>query len=173
MDLEERVKRLEDRAEINDLIVGYFLAADGDDLDGVGDSFTQQATFSSSGIAAAEGRDAIVAFIRASRQHMGLTIHTPHYAHITFEHPDSARGLVGAHLELVLGGETVLGAVRYVDCYRRVGERWLIDTRDMRTIYIAPWNDVSDTFASKTPARWPGGEPAESDYPRKPGTFLA
>jgi hypothetical protein len=32
MDLESRLQRLEDRAAINDLVVSYFLAHDGDDL---------------------------------------------------------------------------------------------------------------------------------------------
>lgn len=167
MNLEDRVKRLEDRVELGDLIVGYFLAADGDDLEGVGNSFTADATFSSSAAIAAEGRDNIVAFIRASREHMGLTIHTPHYAHLTFERADQAKGLVGAHLELVLGGTAVYGAVRYIDEYRRTDEGWRIYARDMRVIHIAPWADVGDAFGSPTPVRWPGAPGAASDFPRK------
>ncbi|WP_404478609.1 nuclear transport factor 2 family protein [Novosphingobium sp. BL-52-GroH] len=167
MDLEERIKRLEDRAALNDLVVGYFLAADGDDLEGVRSSFTDTATFSASGVLAGAGRDAIVAFIKASREQMGLTIHTPHYAQLAFDGPDQARGLVGAHLELVLGGTAVCGAVRYVDEYHRVGEDWRIHSRDMRTIYIAPWQQVGDAFASDTPVRWPGAPGAASDYPRR------
>jgi len=167
MDLEARIKRLEDRAALNDLVVGYFLAADGDDLEGVGNSFTEDATFSASGNPAGEGREAIVAFIKASREQMGLTIHTPHYAQLAFDGPDQARGLVGAHLELVLGGTAVYGAVRYVDEYRRVGEEWRIHKRDMRTIHIAPWQDVGAAFQSETPVRWPGAPGAASDYPRR------
>lgn len=166
MDLEARIKRLEDRAALNDLVVGYFLAADGDDLEGVGHSFTDTATFSSSGIVAGEGRSAIVDFIRASRQQMGLTIHTPHYAQLAFDGPDQARGLVGAHLELVLGGTAIYGAVRYVDEYRRVAGEWRIHSRDMRTIHIAPWQDVGKAFESDTPVRWPGTPGTASDYAR-------
>lgn len=166
-DLEQRIRRLEDRAAINDLVVGYFLAADGDDLTGVGDSFTQDASFSSSGTISASGRDGIVDFIRNARQHMGLTVHTPHYVQLHFDGDDAAEGVVGAHLELVLGGSAVYGAVRYVDRYVRQGERWLISTRDMRTIHIASWNDVAEAFASDTPVRWPGGSGAPSDFPRR------
>jgi hypothetical protein len=166
MDLEARIKRLEDRAELNDLVVGYFLAADGDDLEGVGDSFTNDATFSSSGTVSGQGRSAIVGFIRASREQMGLTIHTPHYAQLTFDGPDRARGLVGAHLELVLGGKAIYGAVRYVDEYRRLEGRWRIHARDMRTIHIAPWLEVGAAFESATPVRWPGAPWAASDYSR-------
>lgn len=167
MELEDRVRRLEDRAELNDLVVRYFLAADGDDLIGVGDSFTETATFSSSGIVAGQGREAIVDFIRLSREQMGLTIHTPHYAQFTFEGGDRAEGLVGAHLELVLGGTAVYGAVRYVDEYHRLESGWRIHARDMRTIHIAPWLEVGEAFASDTPVRWPGAAPAASDFPRK------
>jgi hypothetical protein len=166
MSLEDRVQRLEDRVALNDLVVRYFLAADGDDLDGVGESFTDAATFSSSGALDASGRTAIVDFIRASREHMGLTIHTPHYAQFTFDGPDRAKGLVGAHLELVLAGTAVYGAVRYVDEYERTDDGWRISARDMRTIHIAPWLDVGYAFESSTPVRWPGSSPSPSDYPR-------
>lgn len=166
-DLEKRVRRLEDRAEINDLVVAYFLAADGDDLDGVGESFTEDATFSSSGAQNAASRAGIVDFIRTARGYMGLTIHTPHYAHITFDGDDEASGLVGAHLELVLGGQSIYGAVRYVDRYVRDGDRWRIAARDMRTIHIAPWLEVGQAFSSEMPVRWPGAAPGPTDYPRK------
>lgn len=169
MDLERRLRRLEDRTAIEDLVVDYFLAADGDDFDGVGSSFTEDAVFSASGTVAAEGREAIVEFIRGARTHMGLTIHTPNYARSRFDENDgdAADGLVGAHLELVLGGSSVYGAVRYVDRYVRSDGRWLIASRDMRTIHIAAWNDVGEAFASDTPVRWPGAAGAPSDFPRR------
>jgi hypothetical protein len=164
--LEQRVQRLEDRAAINDLVVKYFLAADGDDLDNVGATFTEEASFSASGQLCASGRQAIMHFIRSSRAQMGLTIHTPHYSQVTFETDDRAVGLVGAHLELVIGNASVCGAVRYVDEYVRCGNTWRIRSRDMRTIYLAPWVDVGQALKSDTPVRWPGTPPASSDYPR-------
>lgn len=167
MDLEQRIRRLEDRAAISDLVVSYFLASDDDDLDGVAASFTADATFSSSGALNATGRDAIVEFIRDARTYMGLTVHTPHYVQCQFEAEDRATGLVGAHLELVLGGVSVFGAVRYVDSYVREGKVWRFASRDMRTVHIAPWNEVGSSFPSTTPVRWPGGGEAPSDYPRK------
>jgi hypothetical protein len=173
MGLEDRVTRLEDRVELNDLVVSYFLAADGDDLEGVRNSFTAGATFSASGTIAAEGQDGIVDFIRASREQMGLTIHTPHYAQFTFDGPDRARGLVGAHLELVVGGTAVYGAVRYLDLFERVEGRWRIHRRDMRTIFIAPWLEVGQAFESATPVRWPGAPAVPSDFPRTTEVFLS
>jgi hypothetical protein len=166
MDLEQRVRRLEDRAAIHDLVVRYFLAADGDDLEQLGASFTQDASFSSSSTLNARGRSAIVDFIRSARSHMGLTIHTPHYAQLNFDGPDVADGLVGAHLEIVLGGQPLYGAVRYIDRYVREEGDWLIASRDMRTIHMADWSEVGEALVSTTPVRWTGTPPAPSDYPR-------
>jgi ketosteroid isomerase-like protein len=165
-ELEERVRRLEDRGAIQDVVVAYFLAADGDDIANVGASFTEDATFSASGQLCASGRQGIMEFIRTARTRMGLTIHTPHYAQVTFDSGDRARGLVGAHLELVSEGASVCGAVRYFDEYARSEGRWRISSRDMRTIYMAPWLEVGQALASKTPVRWPGSAPAQSDFPR-------
>jgi|SRR6266481_4641908 len=165
-ELEERVQRLEDRGAINDVVVAYFLAADSDDIANVGACFTEDATFSASGQLCASGRQEIMDFINTSRSHMGLTVHTPHYAQVTFESGHLARGLVGAHLELVIAGSSVCGAVRYVDQYLRSKGCWRIKSRDMRTIYIAPWLEVGQALASSTPARWPGSNPTRSDYPR-------
>jgi len=165
-DLETRVRRLEARAAINDVVVAYFLAADGDDILKVGASFTQDATFSASGHLCAHGRQGIMDFISRTRAQMGLTIHTPHYAQVTFDSDLHARGIVGAHLELVIAGSALCGAVRYVDEYERSDGSWQIKSRDMRTIYIAPWLEVGQALASITPARWPGRDPAKSDYSR-------
>lgn len=165
--LEERISRLEARASIQDLIVAYFLAADGDDFEGVGHSFTDDAEFRSSGSLNASGRQGIVDFIRRARGSMGMTIHTPHYAQVTFKTDAEALGLVGAHLELVLDGVSVYGAVRYVDSYVRPADLWLIRSRDMRIIYLAPWLEVGSALSSTTPVRWPGASPMGSDYPRK------
>lgn len=166
MGLEDRVQQLEDRAAINELVVRYFLAADGDDLETVGSSFTDDATFSSSGALSASGRQGIVEFIRNARTHMGLTVHTPHYAQVSFTDRNHATGLIGAHLELVLGGEAIYGAVRYVDSYVRDAGIWRITRRDMRTIYMAPWLDVGRAMSSDMPVRWPGAPAGISDYPR-------
>lgn len=165
--LEDRVLRLEDRAALDDLNTRYFLAADGDDLKGVGDSFTTDAIFMSSGHVGGAGRDGIVEFIASSRRHMGLTVHTPHYCLYSFSDRDSATGIVGAHLELVLAGQPTYGAVRYVDTYRKEAGQWLIAKRDMRTIYMGTWSEAPSIFASANPVRWPGAEPCPSDYPRK------
>jgi hypothetical protein len=171
MTVEDRIRRLEDRAALDDLVVRYFLAADGDDLKGVGDSFMPDATFASSGVINATGRQGIVDFIASSRAQMGLTVHTPNYSLYTFgDDNDHAIGLIGAHLELVLADQSLFGAVRYQDQYVRTREGWLIASRDMRTVYIAPMHELDDALRSEYPVRWPGIAPQPSAFPRSLST---
>lgn len=166
-DLEDRLARLEARADIEALVVRYFLACDGDDVAQLRRSFAANATFSTSGQIAATGLDAILDYLVDARSHMGLTVHTPNYVLLEDLQADRARGLVGAHLELVLGGVSLFGAVRYVDDYIRVDGAWVFARRDMRTIYIGPWAEVGIALESDGPVRWPGIAPLPSDYPRK------
>lgn len=165
--IEDRLRRLEDRAAIEELNLRYFLAADSGDLAAIGDSFTDDATFASSGQVSGTGRQGIVDFIAGARSHMGLTIHTPNYGLYSFVGDDLASGIVGAHLELVLAGQSTMGAVRYVDDYRREDGRWRMSARDMRTIYVGDWSRAAEVFASPTPVQWPGLESLPSDYQRK------
>lgn len=166
-DFESRLKRLEDRAALHDLVVNYLLAVDNDDYQALPALFSADAVFSTSGHVAAEGRDAIIEFLRSARSQMGLTVHTPNYVSLMGIDGDHAKGLVGAHLELVLDEKAVFGAVRYEDEYVRRDGSWVFRRRDMRTIHIAPWNEISAAFPSNRPVRWPGIDPLPSDYPRK------
>lgn len=168
-DAEQRLRRLEDRAELEDLVARYFLAADGDDADGLADSFTVDGSFSVSGALCGESRAAVVAFLVGERARMGLTVHTPNLMLFTLDDAARASGIVTAHLELVLGGQSLFGAVRYLDRYVRDGNRWRIRSRDMRTVHIAPWAEVGEAFKSEAPVRWPGIAPLPSDFPRKRG----
>lgn len=165
-DIAARVARLEDRAELQDLVARYFLAADSDDLDGLRGCFTTGASFAISGWVGGTGREGIVDFLVEQRRRMGLTLHTPNSVLLGLGDADHADGLVGAHLELVLDGSMVFGAVRYRDRYVREDGAWRIAARDMRTIHLAPWVDVGEAMASTTPVRWPGVAPAASDFPR-------
>jgi uncharacterized protein (TIGR02246 family) len=76
--LEERIRILEDRAAIQDLVAVYFRAADDDDYALMADCFTRDARFEASGFEDAAGRDGIVAVLKAARSGMGQTVHTPH-----------------------------------------------------------------------------------------------
>ncbi|MFD9661299.1 nuclear transport factor 2 family protein [Rhodococcus sp. NPDC059968] len=163
-DIESRVRRLEDRAALSDLAVRYFLASDFDDFDAIADAFAENGTFSAGGFPGATTGSGIANMIRQARTAFGTTIHTPHYVLIVFVDDDHATGLVGAHLEIATGGTTVFGAVRYEDEYVREGGRWKFASRNMRTVHLGPWDEVATSLTSDLPVRWPGAEPAPSDY---------
>lgn len=165
--LEERIRILEDRAAIQDLVAVYFRAADDDDYVQLAQCFTRKARFEASGFEEADGRDGIVSVLAAARAGMGQTVHTPHYVHIRFDGPDAADGLVCAHLELGLGDATYFGAVRYVDRYEREEGAWRIAVRAMKVVHMAPWSGVEASLTSPLNVRWPGGKPLPSDFPRR------
>ena len=164
--LEERIRRLEDRAAIQDLVAVYFRAADDDDYALMAQCFTLDARFEASGFEDAAGRDGIVAVLKAARAGMGQTVHTPNYVHIRFDGADAAQGLVCAHLELGLGEATYFGAVRYIDQYAREDGAWRIAVRAMKVVHMAPWSDVKTSLTIPLNVRWPGAEPLPSDFPR-------
>jgi hypothetical protein len=166
-DLEARIRRLEDRADLQDLVLRYFVAADDDDWATLGACFAADGEFVIGGsFFGGSDRDSIVKFIQDDRQNMGVTVHTQNSTLLTFTDDDHASGIVGAHLELARGGTTVYGAVRYLDDYVRTGEGWQIRRREMATIHVGPWEDVATSLTSELRSRWPGHEPAPADLPR-------
>lgn len=166
-EIERRIRRMEDRAALHDLIVRYFVAADDDDYVVLARSFAPNARFIAGGFEGGTTRDEVVDFIRRDREKMGPTIHTPNYALFEFQDDDHATGVIGAHLELSRGGRTLFGAVRYTDEYVRLGGKWVIQHREMRTIYMGPWEEVGTSLTSELCVRWPGLEPSPSDFPKK------
>jgi 3-phenylpropionate/cinnamic acid dioxygenase small subunit len=164
-DLEGRIRRLEDRAELQDLLVRYFLAADDDDYPALAETFASDATFTAGGFDGGSSRAEVVEFIRADRRNMGPTIHTLNYSLFSFQDDDHATGVVGAHLELSRGGSTLFGAVRYADQYVREEGRWRIRHRNMLTIHVGPWEQVGSSLTSELRVRWPGAAPQKADLP--------
>ena len=165
-DLDARIRRLEDRAEIEDLVLRYFLAADDDDWETLGQTFADHGSFSAGAFPGGSDRESVVAFIRADRRNMGVTVHTQNTTLITFTDDDHAGGVVGAHLELARGGTTVYGAVRYYDTYIRTTGGWRFESREMAIIHVGPWSEVSTSLTATNRARWPGADPAPADLPR-------
>jgi uncharacterized protein (TIGR02246 family) len=165
--LEDRIRKLEDRAALQDLVADYFKATDDDDYAALAAFFTEDASFGASGFDGGGGRDGIIAFLRRARAGMRQTVHTPNYLQLRFTDDDHASGVVAAHLELGMGDQTVYGAVRYLDSYVRIDGRWQISSRDMKVIHIGPWADAGTSLSTQQNVRWPGGKPSQSDFPRK------
>jgi uncharacterized protein (TIGR02246 family) len=165
--LEDRIRKLEDRAALQDLVADYFKATDDDDYATLADCFTKDASFVASGFEGGGGRDGIIAFLKFARSGMGQTVHTPNYVQLTFKDDDHASGVVGAHLELGMGDQTVYAAVRYLDSYARVEGRWQISSREMKAVHVSSWADVGTSLSTPLNVRWPGAEPGMSDFPRR------
>lgn len=166
-DLESRLRRLEDRAELQDLVVRYFIASDDDDFETLEACFAPEGAFWASGFGGGSGREVVLDTLRAGRNAMGPTVHTPDYTLFAFEGEDVATGQVGAHLELSLGGKTLFGAVRYTDRYVRRQGAWCILSREMRVIHMGPWDEVGNSLTREFNVCWPGLDPLRSDFPKR------
>lgn len=164
-DIERRLKALEDRAELQDLAVRYFIATDDDDYVTLETLFTPDAVFRAGGFTGGTDRAAIMAFLRSARAHMGVTIHTPHYSLISFTGEDRATGVVGAHLEIAMVGQSLFGAVRYSDEYQRRDGRWHFSRREMLIVHMGPWEQVATSLTADKRVRWPGNDPQQADLP--------
>lgn len=165
--LEERIQKLEDRAAIQDLVARYFKVTDDDDEPALADCFTASARFIATGFDGSTGRDGVIAFLKAARATMQQTVHTPNYVHITFKRADEAEGTVMAHLEIGIGGTTVYAAVRYLDTYAREDGKWRIASREMGAVHLGSWDLIASSMTDPKNVRWPGADPAPSDFPRK------
>ncbi len=165
--LEQRIQKLEDRAEIQDLVARYFKVTDDDDEQALAECFTRDARFIATGFEGGVGREGVMTFLKSARSTMQQTVHTPNYVHIDFHGPDAADGTVMAHLEIGIGGTTVYAAVRYLDTYAREDGKWRIASREMGAVHLGSWDLVASSLTDPNNVRWPGADPAPSDFPRK------
>ena len=120
LDLEARVRRLEDRNEICELIARYGLVMDDRDIDGMPGLFTPDVTVRSvDGEMNARGLDAVVAQFKGRFEVLGPSHHFSHDKIIQFDAEDLAHGTVLSHAEMNRKGQPMLAAIRYSDVYRR------------------------------------------------------
>jgi hypothetical protein len=90
--IEERLRRLEDRIELQNLMLRYFIGCDDDNYEDLARVFADDAEY-----ADGTGPAEIVGILRESRSQMGATIHTPDYMLIEFADADHASAVVGVH----------------------------------------------------------------------------
>jgi ketosteroid isomerase-like protein len=166
-DLESRLRRLEDRAELGELVARYALAVDDRDFETLAQLFTRDCVFDNvKGVE--QGRDCVVAYYRERLAEFGPTYHIPHMQSLDFAGADAAKGTVMAHAELAIDGVTYAVALRYIDDYRREEGRWRFRERKVRQLYAMPLADLPQGLAQDLRKRWPGTEPAAGDWPVAP-----
>lgn len=166
-ELEERIRRIEDREAIKDLVVLYGFVMDERNIDGIYRLFTEDAELrSQDGVFAAVGIENIVETYKGRFAALGPTNHVSHGHVIRFDpnDPDRASGLVAASAEVVRNGQAMVVALRYKDTYRRTDAGWRFQTRLMSYMYYMPVREYADglgepdrnrCYGDRRPADWP------------------
>lgn len=171
-DLSHRIRRLEDRQELTDLVARYSVAVDDRDMNALGDLFSNKATVQhSQGLST--GREAVIAFYRERLSQFGPTYHYPHTQTVDLVSDNEATGIVTAHAEMAIGKETVIAALRYLDRYVREDGQWKFLERVIRFLYVLPLRELPAHLSEPLRKRWPGTAPAEVELPETLDTWKA
>jgi hypothetical protein len=164
---QRRTRRLEDRAELQELIVRYGIALDAHDLVTLGGLYAPDGSLElKSGRVKGRGRAAVVEYYAQRLLALPRANHFSHGQVLEFDPTDEdrARGLVMSHAELWSEGQAKLAALRYEDEYVRVpGEGWRFQRRVEAFLYFLPLEDYSGWGADRVPVRM-AGKTAPSDW---------
>jgi ketosteroid isomerase-like protein len=150
--LARRVRQLEDREQIRDLVARYNWVMDDRDLPGIRDLFSEDVRVSSSdGALESQGRDAVVKMFQGRFEVLGPSLHWAHDHRVWLddEDPDAGRGLVSLHAEMTRFGVAAISAIRYEDGYRR-GEdgRWRFSSRRLSFFYFLDPREYAEVLES-------------------------
>lgn len=169
--LEDRIRRLEDRNEIEELIARYGLVMDDRDMAGMPFLFTPDAVVRSlDGVMNSCGTAALVEMFKGRFTVLGPSNHFTHDKIIRFDDtdPDRASGIVLSHAEMNRKGVAMLAAIRYADQYRRHEGRWKFSERVLSLFYYVNAAELVDAlgpglkqrvraYDKPMPADWPEG----------------
>ena len=165
--LEERVRRLEDKQAIHELVHLYGFVMDERDIPGLDSLFTEDAHLGSAdGVFNADGLETIAKTYQGRYDVLGATHHFIHsvLTRLDEQDPDRATGIVSGHAEVVREGETMVVALRYHDVYRRTERGWRIAERVMGYMYYLPVTDYVETMKSEDRSLV-YGDPRPADWP--------
>jgi ketosteroid isomerase-like protein len=140
-DVEARIERLEARQQLADLAAAYCSAVDAKDAVGLAALFTEDA-----GLNNLRGRASVEAFFRTWMTQTGPSFHYPHAQVLEFQGPGAATGVVTGHAEQRSGAQTWVMGVRYTDRYRRDGEEWRFQDRQVEYRYRLRAEDYARRF---------------------------
>jgi ketosteroid isomerase-like protein len=175
MTTEARLRRLEDRAELAELIARYAVAVDDRDIEAIGALFTPDGAFrSKDGVMQARGREAVLEQFRGRFRALKLSYHFSHDHIFEFgADADAATGLITAHAEVWRNGRALIGALRYQDSYRRHQGRWCFADRLLFFLYYLPVDEYATAlgeplrqraYGDRRPADFPESLPTWQQY---------
>jgi uncharacterized protein (TIGR02246 family) len=150
-DTEARIRRIEDRLAIRELVSAYTFAIDDRDLDRVANLFTEDGRFrSADGVMDAVGPKAICDQYRGRFDALGFNFHVTHDLALDFTGPDDATGQVSSHAEVVRNGQAMVTGMRYHDAYRRCADgQWRFADRCIHFFYYLPVADYREALTGR------------------------
>lgn len=137
MNQEALLRELLDREQIRELTYAYGLAIEDQNAERMASLFTVDGSvdFSSMGRGVIAGRDAIKAFYPATWPLRVRPFFTNHIININ---GDDATGICSLENRAVRDGESIIGAGRLHDVYRRVEGEWKFASRRVEMFYFVP-----------------------------------
>lgn len=166
-DLEGRVRRMEDRWAIQELVSRYGILLDNREYEAVGELYTEDARFWQhvGTTTDARTRQGIVDFYRERLSHCGPSYHYHHGLVVTFESDVDARGIVTAHAEMGIQDRMILVGLRYHDAYRKGDDgNWRFRERETYFHYFMPADELPSRYSAEIRRTWPG-DPLPADIP--------
>lgn len=138
-DLEQRVQRLEDLAEIGQLRARYCQLLDDQEWEALAQLFTEDGEFH--GIGSAKGRAELAAFY--ARVHAASFDAWWHFStNETVEwHGDHATGETYLYQPCVMDGTAYVAAGRYRDEFVKHDDRWYFSRRQVSFFYFVPFDE--------------------------------
>ena len=171
-DIETRIRRLEDRQALSDLVATYGRVVDDRDLDALRALWTDDAVFEST-VGPVSGRDEVVDHYVERMRMFEASFHIPHSQTVEFASDDEAHGIVTAHAELGMPDGAFWVALRYHDRYRRTAEGWRFVERRVRQLYAMPLVQLADGLSEGLRKRWPNTPRAEAELPESLDTWAS
>lgn len=170
--VEARVRRLEDRAELRELVARYAVAIDDRDIEAITALFTPDGVFrSQDGVMNARGHEAVIEQFRGRFKALTVSYHFAHDQVLSFGNdPDAASGLVTAHAEVWRNGRALIAALRYADAYRRHAGRWCFAERQVSFLYYLPVDEYAQGLGDRLRMRAYGDRRA-ADFPESLPTW--
>jgi ketosteroid isomerase-like protein len=164
--LEHRIRRLEDRVDLRELVARYGIAIDDRDIDALSELFTPDASFrSQDGVMNATGREAVLDQFRGRFSALKATNHIAHDLILTFgSDPNSVSGLLTSHAEVWRNGRALIAAIRYSDMYRKHEGHWRFADRLLAFLYYLPVDEYAQGLGSRLRMR-AYGDQRPADYP--------